>query len=145
MTERREGWDGDRRRMASGVRNRPRASPASLLILGVTVVLAASAVAAALLGNGMEETTPHGQILSSLQVVADAQEAHYRETGSFAGWLHTLELEPVGDVQVSVIRATDSDWEAMASHSVGLSCVQAGRLEAGRAKREAPVCYRSGD
>jgi hypothetical protein len=145
MTDIREGPDGDRRRMASGVRNRPRASPANILILGIAAVLAASAVAAAMLGNGVEETTPHGQILSSLQLVADAQEAHHRETGSFAGWLHTLGLEPVGEVQVTVIRGTETDWEVMASHAVGLSCVQAGRVEAGRALRDAPVCYTSGD
>jgi hypothetical protein len=145
MSERRGDGDEDRRRMPSGVRNRPRSSPAGLLILGVTAVLATSALAAALLGSGMEDTTPHGQILASLQDVADAQDAHFRDTGAFAGWLHTLDVDPRGDVHVSVIRGSETGWEAMASHPVGLSCVQAGYVDGGRPQREAPVCYSSGD
>jgi hypothetical protein len=139
MNERYRG--GDRRTTPSTIKNRPRSSPASLLILGVTGILAASALAAALLGNASEETTPHGQVLAALQLVADAQEEHFRQTGAFALWLQTLDVTPRDGVQLGMVRATDTAWEALASHPVGLTCIQEGRVDGDRPRREAPVCY----
>jgi hypothetical protein len=131
----------DRRKTAGDLRMRPRSSPANFLILVVIGVLGTTAVAAALLGTGVEETTPHGQVLASLQRVADAQEDHHRRTGRFADLLHTLELDLPEGIHVGVSRGGETGWEATASHPVGLLCVQEGRLQQGRAVRDQPVCY----
>jgi hypothetical protein len=131
----------DRRKTPSGLKVRPRSSPANFLILVVVGVLGATALAAALLGTGLEETTPHGQLLTSLQRVAEAQEEHHRSSGSFAEWIHTLELEVPAEVRVGLSRVDASGWEATASHPVGLTCIQEGRLKDGRPVRDTPICY----
>jgi hypothetical protein len=107
-------------------------------------VLGASAIAAALLGSGMEETTPHGQVLTALQRVAAAQEDHHARTGSFADWIQSLDVESPADVRVSVTRAGATGWEATATHPIGLTCIQEGRLHQGRLVRDQPVCYTAG-
>jgi hypothetical protein len=135
----------DRRTAPSNLRSRPRPSPANLLIFVVGGVLAATAAAAALFGTGLEETTPHGQVLTSLQQVADAQEAHYAEAGTFARWLHSLDQEPIGEVRVDLVRADATQWEAMATHPIGLTCIQSGRLNGPRPMRDQPLCYTTGD
>jgi hypothetical protein len=140
-----DGRQPDRRKTPIDLRGRPRPSPANLLILVVGGVLAATAVAGALLGTGIEETTPHGQVLTSLQRVADAQDAHYAEAGVFAGWVETLELEPLGDVRIELVRADGTGWEAMAIHPVGLTCIQAGHVQGERTQRDQPICYTTGD
>jgi hypothetical protein len=134
----------DRRTTPSDLKVRPPSSPANFLILVVIGVLGTSAVAAALLGNGMEETTPHGQVLAALQRVAVAQEEHHARTGSFADWIQSLDVEATADVRVSVMRAGASGWEATATHPIGLTCVQEGRLQQGRLVRDPPVCYTPG-
>lgn len=140
-----DGRQPDRRKTPSDFKGRPRPSPANLLILVVGGVLAATAVAGALLGTGIEETTPHGQVLTSLQRMADAQDTHYAETGAFAGWLESLDLEPVGDIRIELVRADGTSWEARAVHPVGLTCIQAGRVQGERAQRDQPICYTTGD
>jgi hypothetical protein len=131
----------ERRRTPSDIRNRPPASPANFLILVVVGVLAASALAAALLGTGTEDTTPHGQVLTALQRVAEAQDEHHRSTGSYALWIESLDIEVPEDVRVGLSRADESSWEATASHPVGLTCIQDGHARQGRPQRGTPVCY----
>jgi hypothetical protein len=131
----------DRRTTPNPLQVRPPSSPANFLILVVIGVLGATALAAALLGTGLEETTPHGQVLTSLQRVAEAQEEHHRRTGTFADWTHTLDVDVPADIRVGLTRGGASGWEAMASHAIGLTCIQEGRLHKGRPVRESPVCY----
>lgn len=131
----------DRRRTDSDWKVRPRPSPANLLVLTVLGVLGAMAAAAGLFGTGLEETTPHGQVLTSLQRVAEAQEAHYHETGSFAPSLHSLDLETPEGVRVELVRASRESWEAVAGHPVGLSCIQGGSYENGTVQRDQPLCF----
>lgn len=134
----------ERRRIPSDLKQRPPSSPASLLILVVVGVLGATALTAAFFGNGLEETTPHGQVLTALQRVAEAQEQHYLEAGAFARWTHTLDVEPGSGVHVEIIRGDGVAWEAVATHPMGLTCEQAGKIERGRAVREQPACYTLG-
>jgi hypothetical protein len=134
----------DRRRTPSDLRVKPRPSPVNLLLMVVAGVLAATAAAAALFGTGLEETTPHGQVLTALQRVADAQEDHYRDTGAFARWLHSLDTEPLGEVRVELVRGDGNGWEAMATHPVGLTCIQAGKVDRTKVRREQPLCYTLG-
>ncbi len=134
----------DRRKTPSDMRVRPPASPANHLILVVIGVLVISALAAALFGAGTEETTPHGQILTSLQRVAEAQEEHYRRTGEFAGSLEALDMGSAGKVRLGLVRGDRAGWEAVASHPVGLTCLQEGEARQGRPHRDVPVCYRTG-
>jgi hypothetical protein len=134
----------ERRRIPSGLKQRPPSSPVNVLILVVVGVLGATALTAAFLGNGLEETTPHGQVLTALQRVAEAQEEHYHEAGAFARWMHSLDVEPGSGVQVEIIRGDGAGWAAVATHPMGLSCEQAGKVERGRALREQPTCYTTG-
>jgi hypothetical protein len=131
----------DRRRIPSDLRTRPPESPVNILILVVIGVLAVSAIAAALLGGGHEETTPHGQVLTSLQRLSDAQEAYHEAQGHFAEWTHTLDVEAAGDVRITVIRGDAAEWEATAVHPAGIMCIQTGTFSQGRAVRDPPVCY----
>jgi hypothetical protein len=135
----------DRRRIPSDLKSRPPSSPANFLILVVVGVLGATAVAAALFGTGVEETTPHGQVLTSLQRVAEAQEEHYRRTGTFGEWLHTLDVEVPGEVRVAVLRGDRLSWKVTAAHPVGLTCIQEGHARQGRPAREPPVCYNTAE
>jgi hypothetical protein len=131
----------ERRKTASDFKNRPPSSPANLLILVVIGVLAASALTAALFGTGFEETTPHGQVLTALQRVGDAQEERHLRAGAFAGWMDKLDVEPPADVRVDIVRGDANGWEAIATHAIGLGCAQVGKVERGRPVREPPVCY----
>lgn len=131
----------ERRRAPSELKQQPRTSPANLLILVVIGVLAASGLTAALFDNGLEETTPHGQVLTALQRVAEAQEAQFQEAGTFAGWMQTLDVVLPEEVRVDVIRGDERGWEAVATHTIGLGCAQVGKLERDRPVREVPVCY----
>jgi hypothetical protein len=131
----------DRRRTPSDLRLRPRSSPANLLVLTVVGVLAATAAAAVLFGTGFDETTPHGQVLTTLQRVAEAQEEHHRRTGEFAPSLHLLDLQVPDEVIPALMRVDGDRWEAMASHPAGLSCVQGGILKGRQLRRDPPTCY----
>lgn len=142
MTERRY----DRRRTPSDLTARPRQSPANVLILVVIGVLAATAVAAALFGTGLEETTPHGQVLTSLHRLGDAQEEHFQQTGAFAEWMHTLDVEVPDGIRLDFVRANRNSWEAIAAHPAGLTCIQEGVVRNGQPRRDPPICYpTSGD
>ncbi len=141
MTERRH----DRRRAPSSLTVRPRQSPANVLILVVIGVLGATAVAAVFFGGGLEETTPHGQVLTSLQRLADAQDAHFRETGAFAEWMHTLDVETPEGIRLDLARANRTSWEGIASHPAGLTCIQEGMVQNGQAQREPPICFATSD
>lgn len=137
MTERRH----DRRRIPSDLTVRPRQSPANILILVVIGVLGATAAAAVLFGTGLEETTPHGRVLTSLQRLGDAQEAHYRETGAFAEWMRSLDIDTPEGIKLDLARADRSSWEGIATHPAGLTCVQEGTAQNGQPQREPPICY----
>jgi hypothetical protein len=134
----------ERRRRTSEMKMRPPSSPANFLILVVIGVLGVSALAAALMGTGTEETTPHGQVLTSLQRVAEAQEERFRSTGAFAEWIHDLEVEVPGEVRLGLARGTPTEWEATASHPIGLICIMEGELRQGRPHRGPPMCYTTG-
>lgn len=131
----------DRRERPSDLTIRPRSSPANLLILAILSVLGVTAVAAAVMGSGFDDVTPHGQLLGDLQRVAQAQEIHYGETGSFAGWIRTLEVEPSPDVRVTFILGGGDAWEAVADHPAGLTCTQGGRAVNGVVKTDPPACF----
>lgn len=132
---------GDRRRVEHPVRLQPRRSPANLLILTVVAVLGASAAAAAVMDTGFDDVTPHGQVLGELHRVAEAQERYHTRHGTFAGWTRTLGLEPSAGVRVTIIRGDHSGWEAVATHDVGLSCVQRGEAEGAVLRRDRPACF----
>lgn len=131
----------DRRRNSGDFLGTPRRSPVTFLILTVAAALLGSAAAAAVLGGGIEESTPHGQLLSALRTVADHQESHREMHGRFAGWLQTLELEEPEEIQLVVVAGDVEKWEAVARHPVGLTCTLSGRVEGSRAVREEPVCF----
>jgi hypothetical protein len=133
----------ERRKTPGDLRGRPPSSPANFLILVVIGVLGASGLAAALFGTGVEEVTPHGQVLTALQRVAEAQEAHHRRTGAFSDVAQTLQLTVPAEVRVGVSRGGPTDWEATASHPIGLTCIQEGRVHQGRLVRGQPLCYTS--
>jgi hypothetical protein len=131
----------ERRNTESQIRNRPRPSPANVLVITVIGVLGAMAVAAAVFGGGLEETTPHGQVLTSLQRVADAQEQHHRETGAFARSLSELDVTPSDGVRIDLVRGGPDAWEAIAGHPIGLTCMQGGRYDRRTALRDQPLCF----
>jgi hypothetical protein len=131
----------ERRNRESVVRYRPRPSPANVLVLTVIGVLGAMAAAAAVFGGGLEETTPHGQVLTSLQRVAEAQEQHHRQTGAFARSLHELDITPSNGVRIDLVNGGPNAWEALAGHPIGLTCMQGGRYERGTALRDQPLCF----
>lgn len=134
---------GDRRRQTGDFRTRPRSSPASLMILTVSGVLLATAAATALLGGGASDATPQGQLLGTLEAVAESQEEHYGATGSFAGWEGALEVEVPEGVDIRIVHASRESWEALATDpGVGLSCMQSGSWLSGRQILEPPICYR---
>lgn len=133
----------DRRKNSGDFRGQPRQSPATLLVLTVVAALLGSTVIAVVLGGGMEESTPHGQLLSGLQSVAERQESHHEANGRFAVWLRTLELEEPEGIELMVLTGNAERWEALARHPVGLTCSQAGSMERGRPVREEPVCFSS--
>ncbi|MFP4623546.1 MAG: hypothetical protein ACOC3J_07265 [Gemmatimonadota bacterium] len=138
------GYEGrDRRRQSGEFRVEPRSSPASLLVLAVTAALLVTAAASALLGGGgHSDATPHGQLLGALESVAEAQEAHYQETGRFAPSLAMLELDTDPELHVALARGDGTGWEALArSRTVELSCSQAGGLRNGAPVRDEPICY----
>lgn len=131
----------DRRSRPSELTTRPPSSPANLLILAITGVLGITAAAAAFMGSGYDDVTPHGQLLGELQSVADAQHRHYTRTGSYAEWLRTLALPSSDEVQLSMVRATAEEWEAVAHHAIGLTCTQSGRAVNGVPRTDPPTCY----
>lgn len=131
----------ERRRVKHEIGTRPRQSPANLLILTVVAVLGATAAAAAVMGGGFDDVTPHGQLLGDLQRVADAQERHYAEHGEFAAWIQSLNVASHPDIRVTLIHGGSREWEALAHHSIGLSCTQAGRIERGLAWTDPPACF----
>lgn len=131
----------DRRRVTHELRTGHRQSPANLLILTVVAVLCATAAAAAVMGGGFDDVTPHGQVLGDLQRVADAQERHYAKHGSFAEWTETLNLASHPDVRVTLLRGGPTEWEAVAYHTIGLTCAQAGRIEGRVVRTDPPTCF----
>ena len=133
----------DRRRNSGEFRVRPPKSAANVLILAVAGMLLATAAATVFLGGGMEDRTPHGQLLAALRQVADRQEAFHRENGRFAGWLRTLEMEPPDGSEVMLLEGGTERWKAVARHPVGLTCVQGGQLAGGRPVRDDPACFTS--
>ena len=131
----------DRRAGSSELTTRPPSSPANLLILAITGVLGITAAAAAVMGSGYDDVTPHGQLLGDLQAVAEAQHRHFVRTGSYAEWLRTLALPTSPDVHVSMVRANAEEWEAVAHHPIGLTCSQSGRVVNGVPKADPPTCF----
>jgi hypothetical protein len=132
----------DRRKNSSELVTRPPSSPANLLVLAAVAVLGASAAAAAFMGGGFEDVTPHGQLLGNLQVVAEAQERHYTQHGSFAVWLRSLDVEPTDpDIRMTLTQGGADRWEAVAYHPVGLTCTREGRIVDGVPLSDRPVCF----
>lgn len=145
--QRRDGRRDQRRierRKASGdFRTRPRESPATMLVLVVSGVLLVTAAATMLFGGGFDRATPHGRLLAALESVADAQEVYYRETGEFASWRHSLDVDLPSDVELKRIRGGERQWEALVeAPAVGLICSQSGGWLGDVPLRERPVCYR---
>lgn len=133
----------DRRRNSGEFRVPPRRSAANLLVLTVVGVMAATAAATVLTGGGLEDRTPHGQLLTALRDVAERQESYREEHGRFAGWVRTLEMPSPEGVELTVLKGTETEWEAVARHPVGLTCSLLGRVEAGRLVRDEPICFTS--
>ena len=131
----------DRRRNDGDFRVKPKPSPVTMLILTVTGVLLATAAASVIMGPRHESSTPHGQLLGTLDRVAAAQEAHYRAEGEFARWARTLQVAAPADVEVLLMAGSGHRWEAVAHHPVGLRCSQAGRIQEGRPVRDQPICF----
>lgn len=125
-------------RLSSGVRQ----SPANRLVFLVMGVIAISAAASALFGDGYGTQTPHGKVLGTLQRVAGAEEEYRGRTGHFAGRLEELGAVVAESVAVVLRGSHDgAGWEAVVRHPVGLTCVQSGRVERGRAIRDPPSCF----
>ena len=132
----------ERRRRDEAPRVQAQTGPANVLILSVIGVLGLLAVTTAMVGTGYDDKTPHGRVLGDLQRVADAQELHHQRHGEFAEWLESLDVRAVEGVRLTVTRADQRTWEAVASHGVGLTCVQTGQLDKrARPIRNRPVCY----
>ena len=131
----------DRRRRTHELRTRAPSSPANLLIMAVVGVLGITAAAAAFMGSGYDDVTPHGQLLGDLQAVADAQVRHYEDRGQFAQWTRTLAVETSPDVRLAMVRAGADEWEAVAHHPIGLSCTQGGRVVDGVVTTDPPTCF----
>lgn len=131
----------DRRTATHNLGTRPRQSPANILILTVVGVLGITAVAAAVMGGGFDDVTPHGQVLGDLQRVADAQAMHHAEHGEFAAWMRSLNVASHPDVRVTLLHGGKTEWEAVAYHTVGLTCAQTGKLERGAVRTEPPACF----
>ena len=131
----------ERRNRSSELTTRPPASPANLVILAILSVLGVTAAAAAVMGSGFDDVTPHGQLLGDLQRVAQAQETHYAETGAFAAWIRTLQVETNPDVRITFILGGGDAWEAVADHPAGLTCTQGGRAVGGVVKTDPPACF----
>lgn len=135
-------WRGvERRREKHELRPEPRPSPINAVVLMVVGALGVFAAAAAVMGSGYDDVTPHGKVLGDLSRVAEAQEQHYRDTGRFAEWIQSLDVTPTQDVQLTVLRGDAGEWEAIARHQMGLSCVQGGRAERGVPVRIEPTCF----
>lgn len=134
--------DRERRKNSSELVTSPPTSPANLLVLTVLGVLGATAAAGAFMGGSFEDVTPHGQLLSNLENVAEAQARHYAAHGSFAGWLRTLRVEPQGeDVRMTLMHGGTERWEAVAYHPIGLTCSREGRAVDGVPWSDRPVCF----
>lgn len=144
--KRRQERRQDRRKASGEFRTKPRQSPATMLVLVVSGVLLVTAAATLIFGDGFERATPHGRLLSALESVAAAQETHYRETGEFATWRHSLDLDMPEDVALTWVRGGAEEWEAQVeAPAVGLTCSQSGGWMGDAPLRERPVCYRAGD
>lgn len=114
-----------------------------MVVLMVSGVLLVSALAAAFLGTGFGDETPHGRLLTTLEAVGGAQEDHYRERGRFMGSRVGLGVDVPSDVELQVESGTVNQWRAVARHrEVGLACLQAGALANGEIVRESAVCWR---
>lgn len=133
----------ERRTTPHELGTRPRRSPANLLILTVVAVLGATAAAAAVMGGGFDDITPHGQLMGDLEKVADAQARHFAATGSFAAWLESLDVTSHPEVHLTLLEGGGTTWEAMAYHSIGLACTQAGRVDDGVLRTDPPACFTS--
>lgn len=133
----------ERRRASGDFRTKPPASPAAMMVLVVSGVLLVTAAATLLFGGGYDDATPHGRLLMALETVAEAQEAHHEETGEFAVWRQSLDLELPSDVELTLLRGGTEGWEALVeTPGVGLSCMQSGEWSGNVPVRERPVCYR---
>lgn len=135
------GRSTERRRGPTDLGNSPPGSPANLLLLTVIGVLGISAAAAAVMGSGFDDVTPHGQLLGELQRVAEAQEARYARSGEYAEWLPTLGIEPHPEVRLSLVHGGGDRWEAVAYHPIGLTCIQSGAVDRGAPATEPAACY----
>jgi hypothetical protein len=114
-----------------------------MVVLMVSGVLLVSALAAAFLGTGFGDETPHGRLLTTLEAVAGAQEGHYRERGRFIGPRERLPIEAPSDVELHIESGTVDQWRAVATApEVELTCLQAGGVANGEVVREPPICYR---
>lgn len=111
-----------------------------MLILTVAGMLMATAAATVLLGGGLEDESPHGQLLSALRQVSERQAAFHRTHGRFAGWLRTLEMEAPAGIELVLVEGGTETWQAVARHPIGLTCTQRGHLEGGRPVPAEPAC-----
>jgi hypothetical protein len=114
-----------------------------MVVLMVSGVLLVSAAAAAVLGSGFGDETPHGRLLTTLQEVAESQERHYGSTGRFMDWNDTPPVDVPDDVELQFVSGGGSEWRALArAGEVGLVCSQGGSVIGGQVEREQPICYR---
>ncbi len=133
----------ERRRGSGALTDRPRKSPVSLLIVMVVGVVTVSAAASVLFGTGYGDETPHGKVLGTLQRVARAEEAYHASNGRFAAELGDLAVTPPDSVEVA-LTVEAGEWQAVATHPIGLSCVQSGRVARGRVVRDEAGCFTTG-
>lgn len=131
----------ERRRHTHEIRPKPPPSPINAVVLMVVGALGMFAAAAAVMGSGYDDVTPHGQLLGDLTRVSEAQERHHRETGRFAEWTQSLEVTPTDGVRVTVLRGDAASWEAVANHEIGLTCLQSGSASGGTIVRDQPTCF----
>ncbi len=85
-----------------------------MLVLAVAGVLLATAAASVVFG-GPSDATPHGRLLGALDEVAEAQEAHYHETGRFGSGSHDLEVRTGRDIELTRLRGDHQGWEGRGS------------------------------
>jgi hypothetical protein len=97
---------------------------ASLLIVA-SAALSAGALRAQTSAPAAWQATPASVLKSALRATLAAQDRYYTTHDAYAPSIEALGLRPEAGVRVDIVRATESGWQARATHQSqpGRSCV----------------------